>query len=120
MARYEYHCVICDDVHERRRATAERDLPSICSCGGVARRAMSVPGGLGGKATEPPVVGAPAPTTTRPGPTFINCSVSNGHTAVQMNGGHANFDGFAVSKCPIAFDLSNGATVDLRNTVYEP
>ena len=121
MARYEYKCGMCSEVYERRKPMAESHLPDLCSCGGVARRLLSVPGGLGGRVKAPRATSDQTPTVVRrPGPTATNCGFNNCRTAVRMDGGHINFDGLAVTKCPTAFELNNGATVDLRNTRYEP
>ena len=120
MARYEYECGMCREIYERRRPMAESDLPDLCSCGGVARRVLSVPGGLGGKAKAPLASDQAPMVIRRPGPIATNCSFNNCQTAIRMDGGHINFDGLAITKCPTAFELNHGATVDLRNTRYEP
>ena len=40
-------------------------------------------------------------------------------TGVRMSGGHADIEGMRIIDTPTGFDLSNGATVDMRDVSHE-
>lgn len=120
MPTYSYVCPGCEARSYLARCIADRDNPAICrSCGTPLKR---VPDGTQGlltrsrEDTRSPVVGMPR----RAGPTLTNCGAYGcGGAAIAASGGHLNIRNFtAVDNEGPAFELSNGATVDVDGIIH--
>jgi hypothetical protein len=62
-----------------------------------------------------------SPSSRPPNVTITDSVMQNMKTAVSLEGNlHMETDGFVVRNTPAAFELKKGATVDLKNTYYNP
>lgn len=117
MPIYSYVCPGCGRQFYTARSIAVRDDPASCSnCDGPLRRLPDATQGLLARVPE----GARPPQQPAGGPILINCSaIGNGGAAFHSSGGHVTLRNFvAVDNSGPAFDLKNGATVDVDGMVH--
>src|SRR5674476_404923 len=117
-----YYTFICTACHSRLwfgSSIADRDKDRVCTkCGGELRRIGDGGNGLVGGG-RPEWIPALDPPPHRPGITMRGITIENCGTGVRMSGGHADIDGMRIIDTPTGFDLSNGATVDMRDVSHE-
>lgn len=125
MPYYTFRCTGCGESACVASAIKDRDQRRQCDgCGEALRRQLEstiTPLKLHHGSAEPaPRRDEPeSPTSRVPNATLRDCHIENCGTGVAMEGGHAVVDGMSFVNTPVAFDLSDGATVDVKRVDHQ-